>query len=86
MLIKFFFALRQGGLPVSTTELLTLLEALRLDVADTSIDGFYYLSRACMVKDEKHFDKFDRVFANYFKAAGPPPAPKADKGKAAKRG
>jgi uncharacterized protein with von Willebrand factor type A (vWA) domain len=67
MLIKFFFALRQGGLPVSITELLTLLEALRLDVADSTIDGFYYLSRSCVVKDEKHFDKFDRVFAAYFK-------------------
>ena len=67
MLIKFFFALRQGGLPVSLTELLTLLEALRLDVAETTIEGFYYLSRSCMVKDEKHFDKFDRVFAGYFK-------------------
>ncbi|HTE39684.1 MAG TPA: VWA domain-containing protein [Steroidobacteraceae bacterium] len=67
MLIKFFFALRQGGVPVSTTELLTLLEALRLDVAETSVEGFYYLARTCMVKDEKHFDKFDRVFASYFK-------------------
>jgi len=67
MLIKFFFALRQGGLPVSLTELLTLLEALRLQVVESSIDGFYYLARSCMVKDEKHFDKFDRVFAAYFK-------------------
>ena len=67
MLIRFFFALRQGGVPVSITELLTLLEALRLEVAETCIENFYYLARACMVKDEKHFDKFDRVFASYFK-------------------
>jgi uncharacterized protein len=66
MLVKFFYALRQGGVPVSVTELLTLLEALRLDVAQLSVEGFYHLSRACMVKDEKHFDKFDRVFAEYF--------------------
>jgi uncharacterized protein len=69
MLIQFFFALRKIGVPVSITELLTLLEALRLDVADMSIDGFYYLARTSLVKDEKHFDKFDRVFTGYFKGA-----------------
>jgi uncharacterized protein len=66
MLVKFFYALRQGGVPASVTELLTLLEALRLDVPQMSVEGFYHLSRACLVKDEKHFDKFDRVFAEYF--------------------
>lgn len=69
MLVRFFFALRQGGVPVSITELLTLLEALRLGVADLSIDGFYYLARATLVKDEAHFDKFDRVFASHFQGA-----------------
>jgi uncharacterized protein len=66
MLIKFFYDLRQGGVPASVTELLTLLEAMRLDVPQMSVEGFYHLSRACLVKDEKHFDKFDRVFAEYF--------------------
>ena len=31
------------------------------------IDDFYYLSRTILVKDEKHYDKFDRAFASYFK-------------------
>jgi len=31
------------------------------------IDDFYYLSRTTLVKDEKHYDKFDRAFAAYFK-------------------
>ena len=31
------------------------------------IDDFYYLSRTVLVKDEKHYDKFDRAFAAYFK-------------------
>jgi uncharacterized protein with von Willebrand factor type A (vWA) domain len=67
VLIRFFFLLRAGGVPVSITELLTLLEALKQRVAEYSIDEFYHLSRTCMVKDERHFDRFDRVFGAYFK-------------------
>ena len=66
MLIKFFFMLREGGLKVSVTEMLTLLEALQSGVAGHSVDDFYYLSRAALVKDESHFDRFDRVFAAHF--------------------
>lgn len=66
MLIKFFFMLREGGLKVSVTELLTLLEALKSGVAGHSVNDFYYLSRAALVKDESHFDRFDRVFAAHF--------------------
>ena len=67
MLIDFFLKLKAGGVPVSIKEFLTLLEALRKRVDRGSIDEFYYLARACLVKDEKHFDNFDRVFAAYFK-------------------
>lgn len=67
MLTQFFFALRRGGLKPSVTELLTLLEAMRQDVPRQSVDDFYYLSRACLVKDESEFDRFDRVFAAYFR-------------------
>lgn len=67
MLIDFFFGLRKAGLPVSIKELLTLLETLKQHIAFASIDDFYYLSRACMVKDESNYDKFDRAFALYFK-------------------
>jgi uncharacterized protein with von Willebrand factor type A (vWA) domain len=66
MLIKFFFMLRECGLKVSVTELLTLLEALRSGVAGHSVENFYYLSRAALVKDESLFDRFDRVFAAHF--------------------
>ncbi|HWW19514.1 MAG TPA: VWA domain-containing protein [Steroidobacteraceae bacterium] len=69
MLVKFFFELRQGGVPVTLTEFLTLLEALRARVADVSAQDFYYLSRLCLVKDERHFDRFDRVFAQVFQGA-----------------
>ena len=82
MLIDFFYTLRSAKLPVSVKEYLMLLDALKQGVvgpntvqddADDSastgykIDDFYYLSRCTLVKDEKHYDKFDRAFAAYFK-------------------
>ncbi len=82
MLIEFFYTLRAAKLPVSVKEFLTLLEALKFGVVGPKtphsdddanapsgykIDDFYFLSRATLVKDEKHYDKFDRAFAAYFK-------------------
>ena len=67
MLIPFFFLLRDGGLKTSITELLTLLEALRKGVPGQSVDDFYYLARATLVKDEAELDRFDRLFGVYFK-------------------
>jgi uncharacterized protein with von Willebrand factor type A (vWA) domain len=67
MLIPFFFVLREGGLNPSITELLTLLEAMKKGLAGQSVDDFYFLSRACLVKDESKLDRFDRIFAAYFK-------------------
>ncbi len=67
MLIDFFLALKKGGLPVSVTEYLSLCEAMHKGVIYGSVDDFYYLSRICLVKDESHFDRFDRAFAAYFK-------------------
>ncbi len=67
MLIPFFFMLRDGGMKTSITELLTLLEAMKRGVAGHSVDDFYFLARATLVKDESQLDKFDRIFAVYFK-------------------
>lgn len=67
MLTEFFFTLRKGGLKPSITELLTLLEAMREGVAGQSVEDFYYLSRACLVKDESQFDRFDRIFSAHFR-------------------
>ena len=69
MLVNFFFELRQSGVPVTVTEFLTLLEALRERVAWVSAQDFYYLARLCLVKDERHYDRFDRVFAATFEGA-----------------
>lgn len=67
MLISFFFLLREGGLKVSITEFLCLLELLKKRVIRFDVEEFYYLSRACLVKDESLYDRFDRVFAIHFK-------------------
>jgi uncharacterized protein with von Willebrand factor type A (vWA) domain len=67
MLIDFFLHLRSAKLPVSIKEYLTLLEGLKRHVVGTSVDDFYWFSRAALVKDERNFDKFDRAFAQYFK-------------------
>ncbi len=73
MLIDFFYTLRAAKLPVSVKEYLALLEALQVGVVGPAsedgwhLDDFYFLARTILVKDEKHYDKFDRAFAAYFK-------------------
>ncbi len=69
MLVKFFFELRAGGVPATLPEFLTLLEALKQRVAWLSAEEFYYLARLSLVKDERHYDRFDRVFAEHFAGA-----------------
>jgi len=64
---SFIVALRGAGLPASVTEYLALLRAMQAGVADYSVDDFYHLSRAALVKDERHLDRFDRVFGEFFK-------------------
>ena len=66
MLISFFQTLKQSGIPVSVKEYLMLLEALQARLAFASVDDFYLLARACLVKDEKYFDRFDRAFGAWF--------------------
>ncbi|AWK87277.1 vWA domain-containing protein [Azospirillum thermophilum] len=67
MFTSFFFELRKSGVPVSLTEYLTLMEAMKQGIAAFRVEEFYYLSRACLVKDERNLDRFDRVFATVFK-------------------
>lgn len=72
MFAPFILALRQAGIPASLMEYLALLGAMRAGVADFSVEDFYYLSRAALVKDERHLDRFDRVFGECFKGIEPP--------------
>ena len=67
MFAGFFLELKQARVPVSLREYLTLLEAMGKNIAGYSVEDFYYLARACLVKDERNIDKFDRVFAQVFK-------------------
>jgi uncharacterized protein with von Willebrand factor type A (vWA) domain len=62
----FFHKLREARIPVTIREYLMLLEAMQAGVAQGSVDEFYWLARAALVKDEKHFDRFDRVFGEFF--------------------
>jgi uncharacterized protein with von Willebrand factor type A (vWA) domain len=74
MFINFLLELRKAKVPASLKEFLTLMEAMRRNVAAYSVDEFYYLARASLVKDERHIDKFDRVFAQCFKGLDAPVA------------
>ena len=67
MFMNFFNELRQAKVPVTLKEYLMLMEALDRDVIDKTVDDFYYLSRAALVKDEKNLDRFDQVFGHVFK-------------------
>jgi uncharacterized protein with von Willebrand factor type A (vWA) domain len=67
MLLNFFTELRAAKVPVTLREYLTLLDALDRDLAEKRVEDFYYLSRACLVKDERNLDKFDRVFGHVFR-------------------
>lgn len=72
MFAQFVFALREAGVPASITEYLTLLGAMKQGVADYSVEDFYFLSRATLVKDERHLDRFDRVFGQVFRGLEAP--------------
>ncbi|RJF98022.1 vWA domain-containing protein [Noviherbaspirillum saxi] len=67
MLIDFFFTLKDAKIPVSIKEFLILLEAMQENVISPSLDDFYFLSRTTLVKDEAHYDKFDKAFGLYFR-------------------
>jgi uncharacterized protein len=67
MFLPFLDALRREGVPVSLREFLTFLESLAAGLVTYDVEGFYHLSRAAMVKDERHLDRFDRAFAAAFK-------------------
>ena len=67
MFQTFFSELRSAKIPVSIREYLTLLEGVEKEATDASMDGFYYLSRTALVKDERDLDKFDQVFSHVFR-------------------
>ena len=66
MFLPFFDNLRGAGVPVSLREYLAFLEGMSAGLVTYDVEGFYYLARAAMVKDERNIDKFDRAFAKSF--------------------
>ncbi len=66
MFTRFFALLREEGVPVSLREYLSFLEALDVGLVMYEPEGFYYLARTAMVKDERNLDRFDRVFSTVF--------------------
>ena len=67
MFTTFFHELKAAKIPVTLREYLTLMEALEADLASRRVEDFYYLARSCLVKDERHLDRFDQVFGHVFK-------------------
>ncbi|RUV80961.1 VWA domain-containing protein, partial [Mesorhizobium sp. M5C.F.Ca.IN.020.14.1.1] len=67
MFIPFFLELKAARVPVSLREYLSLLEGLEAGLVDYDVEGFYYLARSALVKDERHIDRFDQVFSHVFK-------------------
>jgi uncharacterized protein with von Willebrand factor type A (vWA) domain len=78
MFISFFLELRAAKVPASLREFLTLMEAMREGVARFDIDEFYFLARTALVKDERHLDRFDRVFGHCFKGIETPIDPQTE--------
>ena len=67
MFLNLFFKLKEAKVPVSLREHLTLLEAMDKGLVIYDVEEFYFLARAALIKDERHLDRFDQVFAQVFK-------------------
>jgi Uncharacterized protein conserved in bacteria len=67
MLLSFFLELKAAKVPVTLREYLSLIEGMKQGLADFDVEAFYFLARTCLVKDERHIDRFDRVFAARFR-------------------
>jgi hypothetical protein len=78
MFFTFFSELRAAKVPVSLREYLTLMEAMEKRVAAFAINDFYFLARTALVKDERHLDRFDRVFGRCFNGIETPSDPKIE--------
>ena len=68
MFLDFFLKLKDSKIPVSLNEFLTFLSALKFDFVQFDVNRFYYLARTTLIKDERLLDRFDIVFASYFKS------------------
>ena len=68
MFLDFFIKLKDSKIPVSLNEFLSFINALQFEFVQYDVDKFYYLARTTLVKDERLLDRFDIIFAQYFKS------------------
>jgi uncharacterized protein with von Willebrand factor type A (vWA) domain len=69
MFQNFFYRLKSKKIPVSTTELLDLIKAVHFyseNESPLTLKKFYSIARSCLIKDIKHYDEYDLVFAETF--------------------
>ncbi len=78
MFFSFFTELRTAMIPVSLREYLTLIEAMQRRIAAFAVEDFYFVARVALVKDERHLDRFDRVFGRCFNGIESLTDPKAE--------
>lgn len=74
LFLEFFYLLRRSGLPVTTREWLTCVEALERGLVAADLKRFYAISRVTLVKNERYYDLFDQCFTHFFLGADPPQA------------
>ena len=67
MFIPFFLELKAAKIPVSLREYLTLLEGMDAHIVNYDVEGFYFLARSALIKDERYIDRFDRIFSHVFR-------------------
>jgi uncharacterized protein with von Willebrand factor type A (vWA) domain len=63
--VNFFYELRDAGIPVNPTSFLRLQKALGMGLVQ-NLNDFYTTARSLLVKSERYFDLYDRIFAHYF--------------------
>ncbi len=66
MFLRFLFFLREKGIPVTLHEWLLLMKALAMNLHESSLEGFYTVSRVILVKDVEQYRKFDEAFFEFF--------------------
>ena len=69
MFISFLHQLKGAGVPVSIREYLDFLAGLNAGVTNLDTNSFYHFARASLVKDERYFDRFDKIFSEFFEGA-----------------
>ena len=66
MFISFLHQLKGAGVPVSIRGYLDFIAGLNAGITNLDTNSFYHFARATLVKDERYFDRFDKIFSEFF--------------------